>query len=157
MASRRQRILSNIKARLEGITTTDGYETNIGARVLLWELPRFGPSDSGAAVVIQPGEDQPAEGLTKLPIVLPVDIAVVLQGEQGDSGALVEAALRDVKVAIEAEPRDYGGLLRAGRNNPGGPMRGTTESYGRQAGNDQYGFVISYGFPYDEAFGDPDA
>lgn len=155
--SRRQRILDAFKARVEAIRIEDGFETDLGLNVLMWELPAFGPDDPKQVLAIIPREDQVAAALSNIPIDLPVDVAVLVSPELANPGALIEAALRDVKKAVELEDRTLGGLLRGGRNNPGGIVRGTTEPYPRQSGSQVAGASITYVLPYVEAYGDPDA
>ncbi len=158
--SRRERILDALKCRLEGITQNDGYRTNLGHKVLLGEMPRFGPDDPEQVIAILPKEDQIVgewqEG--KVPITWPIDIAVLLKPDLSRPWAIVEAGLVDVKRAIEGPTdRTLGGLLKGGKNNPGGLMRGTTEAFPRHSGSDVVGALVTYACPFWETWGDPEA
>jgi hypothetical protein len=155
--SRRKRILDAFKARIEVIRVEDGFETDLGLNVLMWELPAFGPDDPKQVVAIIPREDQVSAALNNIPIDLPVDVAVLVAPDVTNPGALIEAGLADVKKAVELEDRTLGGLLRGGRNNPGGIVRGTTEPYPRVGGSQVTGASITYVLPYVEAYGYPDA
>lgn len=157
MASRRQRILEAFKARLEAIRIEDGFETDLGLQVLMGELPAFGPDDPTQVLAIIPREDQVAGALNKIPIKLPIDVAVLVAPDISEAWKLIEAGLRDVKRAVELEDRTLGGLLIGGRDNPGGLIRGTTETFPRQSGSMVSGASITYVAPYTEVFGDPDA
>lgn len=156
-ASRRQRILEALKTRVEAIRVEDGFETDLGLHVLFGELPAFGPDDPAQVLAILPREDQVGDALNNIPILLPVDIAVLVAPGVTAPWVLVEAGLRDVKTAIELEDRGLGGLLVGGRNNPGGVKRGTTETFPRTSGSQVAGASITYVCPYVEAFGHPDA
>lgn len=156
-ASRRQRILEALKARLETIQLADGFQTNLGLHVLLGEVPVFGPDDPQQVLAILPQEDQVGEHLSNIPILLPVNIAVIVAPDRDAPWAIVEAALSDIKKAVEVGDRSLGGLLQGGRNNPDGLQRGTTEALERRSGSDAVGALITYGCRYIEAWGDPEA
>jgi hypothetical protein len=157
MATKRQRILEALQERLEVITIENGYETDLGLHILLGELPTFGPDDPKQVIAILPREDQPSAALNKIPIRWPIDIAVLLSPDLSAPWRLVEAGLGDVKKAVELEERTLGGLLTGGQNNPGGLMRGSTETYPRTSGSEMVGALITYVMPYVEVFGSPEA
>jgi hypothetical protein len=89
----------------------------------------------------------------------PIDIGIMLRPDLDSPWTIVEAGLMDVKRAIEDldADRSYGNLLRGGRGNPVGPVRGTTECYPRHSRSEVVGAVITYGFPYNESYGAPEA
>jgi hypothetical protein len=158
--TRRERILAAIKSRLEAIDSDDGYRTNLGRTVKLGEIPRFGPDDPKQALCILPEEDQVEPGVFqegKVPVVWPISIGILVSPDISQPWLIVEAGLRDVKVAMESGDRTLGGLLKGGRNNPGGLLRGTTETFPRQMGSEAVGAKITYAAPYWETWGDPEA
>lgn len=156
--SRRERILDALRERLEGISIDDGYRTNLGLIVKTGEVPRFGPDDPKQALAILPKEDQPGDLQTgKIPIVWPIDIAILVSPDLSQPWAIVEAGLVDVKRAIEGQDLTLGGLLKGGMNNPGGLMRGSTETFNRHSGSETVGALITYAAPYWETWGDPEA
>lgn len=158
--SHRERILTTItEGRLEGIERNNGYRTDLGLNVLVGELPRFGPDDPKQVLAVLPQEDR-IEGEWqegKIPILWPIDIAVLVSPELDKPWVIVEAGLFDVKKAMETGDRTLSGLLKGGKNNPGGLLRGSTETFKRMAGSEAVGALITYAFPYWEVFGDPEA
>jgi hypothetical protein len=158
--TRRERILAAIKARLEAISEAGGYRTNLGAVVKLGEIPRFGPDDPRQALCILPEEDQVDPGALqegKIPILWPISIAILVAPNLSQPWVIVEAGLADVKKAMETGDRTLGGLLKGGMNNPGGLLRGTTETFPRQAGSEAVGAKITYAAPFWETWGNPEA
>lgn len=158
--SRRERILEAIVCRLAVITRNNLYRTDLGMKVLLGELPRFGPDDPPQVLVVIPQEDRLdadwQEG--KIPLSWLIDIAVLVNPDLARPWAIVEAGLVDVKKAIEGpEDRTLGGLLKGGKNNPGGLLRGTTQTFKRAAGSEAVGAMVSYIAPYWETWGNPEA
>ena len=157
--SRRERILEAVRCRLRAITRNDGYRTDLGLTELVGELPRFGPDDPKQVIAMMPQEDR-IEGEFqegKIPILWPIDIAVLVSPEIDEPWAIVEAGLFDVKKAIETDDRTLGGLLKGGKNNPGGLLRGSTETFKRTAGSEAVGALITYACPYWESWGLPEA
>lgn len=153
----RERILAAFKERLEAIEEPE-FRTNLGRKVLLGELPRFGPDDPKQVIAILPREDQIGEFQSgKIPIVWPIDIAVLVAPDVARPWAIVEAGLVDVKVAMESGDPMLDGLLKGGKNNPGGLLRGSTETFPRQSGSEVVGALITYAAPYWETWGDPEA
>lgn len=155
--SKREQILEAIIQRLLLILQPD-YRTNLGQKVLVGRMPRFGEDDPSQVIAVLPKEDQVApEQNEKVAILWPIDIAVLLSPFDFDEPwPTIEAGLMDVKRAIECGDPFYGGLLRGGRGNPGGPVRGTTESFPRHSGSEVVGALITWGFPYTEVRGAPE-
>jgi hypothetical protein len=157
MASRRQRILEALKARVEAITIANGFQTDIGLTVLLGETPTFGPDDATQVLAILPGEDQILGQQAKVSILLPVNIAVIVSPDIAQPWVIVEQALSDIKQAVELVDRSLGGLLTPGDGNVEGLVRGTTEIFERTSGSDAIGAAITYGCKYAESWGNPEA
>lgn len=157
--SKREQILEAIIQRLQRILQPD-YRTNLGAKILVGRMPRFGENDATQVIAVIPKEDQVSpEQNNKVAILWPIDIAVLLSPDDFDEPwSTVEAGIMDVKRVIE-DPDDptYGGLLRGGRGNPGGPVRGSTESFPRHSGSEVVGALVTWGFPYVEVRGAPEA
>jgi hypothetical protein len=156
--SRRLRILEALKARVERIQIEHGYQTDLGKTVLLGVLPTFGPDDPDQVLAILIGEDQVGDQqIGKIPIVLPVNFAVLVKPDVGNPWVLVEQGLSDIKKAVESGDQSLGGLLRGGRNNAEGLMRGSTETMERRSGSEAIGALITYGVKYDESWARPEA
>lgn len=154
--SRRLRILEALKARVSAIKVSDGFNTDAGLRVYLGELPVLTPDDPEAVIAVIPKEDIVGSALNNIPITWPIDIVVLVRPEITEPWVLVENALADIKKAVELEDRTLNGLLIGGRDNPGGLVRGTTETFPRQTGAEVVGVSITYACPYAEAFGYPE-
>lgn len=154
--SRRLRIIDALKARVEAIETVNGFNTNAGQRVYLGELPELGPDDPEAVIAIIPREDIVPDALNNIPIKWPIDIFVLVSPDIAAPWIVTENALADIKKAVELEDRSLGGLLMGGRDNPGGLVRGTTETFPRQTGAEVVGASITYMAPYAEAWGFPE-
>jgi hypothetical protein len=157
--TKREQILEAIIQRLQLILQENGYRTDLGAHILVGRMPRFGEDDPDQVIAVLPKEDQVGTvQLQKIPVLWPIDIALLLAPDSlEEPWPTVEAGLQDVKRAIEdSDDRTFGGLLRGGQGNPGGPVRGTTESFPRHSGSEVVGALITYGFPYTEVYGNPE-
>lgn len=155
-ASRRLRILEALKARVEAITIANGFTTDAGLHVYLGVIPALGADDEKQAIALIPGEDSVGKHLSNIRIDLPVNIAAVADPTLDRPWEAVEAMLLDIKKAVELDDRSLGGLLIEG-NGVLGLYRGTTEILERRSGTDAVGVAITYGCPYVEAFGAPEA
>lgn len=150
MASKRQRILEAFKTRLQTIAIADGFETDIGTKVLINETPKFGPHDSAAVVVI-PGDDRIVGNFQGeyANLMLPVEIHIVGLADIDNAGVRIEQILSDVKRAIETEDRKLGNLVNHQI------VRGQTRTIPRESGSEVVGSVITYDAQYRELWGDP--
>jgi len=156
--SRRQRILEALQARVEVIRVENGFQTDLGKTVQLGVLPTFGPDDPPQVLAILPGEDVIGDlQLGKVPIMLPVNFAVLVKPDVSEPWVIVEQGLSDIKKAVELEDRSLGGLLSPGRNNAEGLVRGSTETMERRSGSEVVGALITYGAKYSESWGLPEA
>ena len=149
--SRRQQILEALKGRLETIQVANGFNTDGGLSVFLGELPALGPDDPDVAIAMVVGDDEvryPAD--LKMLIHLPIDVIAVAKPDSENRNkpwAMVEALLIDIKVAVELDDRQLGGLL----DNT--MRRGNTRTLPRETGSDIIGASITYQLPYVESFG----
>lgn len=156
--SRRQLILEALRTRLQAIQVVNGYQTDVGLKVFFGELPHLGPHDADGAVALIPMEDQVDDmQVGKVSIVLPVNMVALAKPSLSQPWVVVEQIIADIKKAIESGDRSLGGLLAAGKNNPEGLMRGTTETAARGSGSDVVAAMVTYGCHYREAWGNPAA
>lgn len=156
--SRRLQIIEALKARVEQITTANGFNTDAGEHVFVNELPTFGKDDPPVAIVMLVREDHIGDlQLGNIPLILPIDFVALAAPTLDEPWKAVEQVLADIKTAIELEDRSLGGLLTGGRNNPEGLMRGTTEPFYRQNGSEVAGTLITYAATYAEAWSAPEA
>lgn len=153
--SKRQAILEVFYARAVVIRKQNGFQTDLGATLLLGELPHFGPDDPKAVLAMLPQEDVIIGGLQNIGLVLPVNYAVILAPGCADAWRIVEMGLSDIKKAVELADRSLGGLLDGGNNNAEGLQRGTTETWPGVSGLEAVGAVITYAAKYHEGWGYP--
>lgn len=146
---RRLAIIQAMVARLEEISVANGYRTNVGADVRIGEAPHFGPDDPDEAIALVIGEDRVMYQGANLFIELPMEVHALARADIDDPWAAVEAAIADVKEAVELDDRTLGGLV------PRMIERGSTRPYAREEGSLAVGAVIPYIAPYKEAWGKP--
>lgn len=155
VASKRQRILEALKARLREISVENGYATNAGDHIFLGSLPNLGPDDPAPCLAIVPGDDAPGSQQAKVMIDWPIDIYVVasvdLKG--GDPWVAIEDGIADVKQAIELEDRG----LREGVTQllADKIRRAPVRTMPRESGFPLVGAMVGYVAPYWEVWGAP--
>lgn len=147
--SRRQAILAAFIARLSGILIADGYQTDVGQVVFIGERPVLGPDDPDASIDVVVGADEPGYQGENVLVSLPVTVRAVVKATRDSAWATVEAAVSDIKTAIETD-HDLGGLLVAR-----GLERGTVEPRDREPGDVVVGVGIRYTLKYVEKWGAP--
>lgn len=147
--SRRQAILAAFIARLSGILIADGYQTDVGQVVFIGERPVLGPDDPDASIDVVVGADEPGYQGENVFVSLPVTVRAVVKATRDSAWATVEAAVSDIKTAIETD-HDLGGLLVAR-----GLERGTVEPRDREPGDVVVGVGIRYTLKYVEKWGAP--
>lgn len=147
--SRRQAILAAFISRLSGILIADGYQTDVGQVVFIGERPVLGPDDPDASIDVVVGADEPGYQGENVFVALPVTVRAVVKATRDSAWATVEAAVSDIKTAIETD-HDLGGLLVAR-----GLERGTVEPRDREPGDVVVGVGIRYTLKYVEKWGAP--
>lgn len=154
-SSRRELIVAQLASRLESIAVADGFNTNLGATVLINEVPLLGEDDPASAVaMLTLQSDDTWQGkafLVRLPIVLLILVNCDQVADTSDAWVVLEQAIADVRRAIETEDRTLGGLLTA----PFGLERGPLETLPREPGTSTLGAVLNYVAPFKEAWGNP--
>ena len=154
-ATKRRQILEAVRARLQAIKIASDYHTDAGDVVFLGETPVLGPDDPHpVALAMIVLTDDPVHQQQNVKVTLPIEVQIVTQpnaAEQARPWLLVEDAIGDVKVAVEAGDRTLGGLLASGLDLKRGPVRFLE----RTSGNDIVGAGVEYRFGYVEGWGTP--
>jgi hypothetical protein len=150
--SKRLTILNAIKARLAAINGVGVFVTDAGDRIFTGVLPQLGPDDAYPCLVVYAADDSVGNQQSRVMLSLPVEIAVVVPVDAlaKDEWDRVEAALADVKRAIELPDRTLGNRLVQDRLR-----RGSTRMLDRDPGSTVAGVVIRYELPYYEEWGEP--
>lgn len=149
--SKRQLVLEAFKRRLEAIKDADGFFTNAGDYVSLWERKVFGTADPDEWLVVIPGEDSIGMQQVKVVSNLQVVIGLGVKATLEEPWARIEQLLMDVKKAMELEDRTLGGLLTNRL------QRGSTQPFVREPGSKRLAASIVYIAPIAEVWGEPDA
>jgi hypothetical protein len=156
-APRVERIVSAFIAKLQAITTSNGYFTDLGTTLLVNEIPQLGPDDPSQVLVLLIGDDEQTFGpnsnafLIRLPltVIVLVDASVDTSAE---AWQVVERGIADVKRAVEDDDgRTLGGVLTTN----GYLERGNVERIPREGGSGVMGAVLPYAAPYKEGWGRP--
>lgn len=136
-----------LKARLEGITLAHGYSSDAGKTLFIGENPKLGPDDVTASIGISPLRDVVEYEGENITLTLPVLIQVIVGDKAETPWDTIEAAIADVKTAIEQD-HDLDGTLI-----PRGLSRGMTEPVDRDL--EFIGVTIEYRLTYKEGWGAP--
>jgi hypothetical protein len=147
MADTRQAILEELLARLQTIRRDDGYQTDAGATVFLYETPQLGPDDPNEAIALIPRDDVPSDQGGEVLTVLPIDIQALAKADTDETGTTVEAVRADIRQAIESGDRTLGGLLTREL------VRGRTRTVPRDAGVTTVRVGTEYSATYLDAWG----
>lgn len=147
--STRQAALTELKTRLEGILTADGYQTDAGALVFVLEEPVLGDDDPDSAIALVIHPDAPEWQGDKGFVTLAVEVQAHAKGAAADPWGSVEALLADIKTAVEQDHDLAGTLL------PKGLERGATTVLKRESGSTTVGAGIEYRLQYAETWGAP--
>lgn len=149
----RSLIVAALLERLGDVTTGNGYATTFGS-LFQGQVPELGPDDAHAVASVLMGDDTAEHAGPGLRVTAEAVITVVVKADdpQGNPWVELEAALGDVKQAIEIEEADkvrrrLGGLLEQ-------PMRrlGTTIAP-RPAGAQDVGLQLTYQVQFKEQWG----
>lgn len=151
----RKRILAEVKARLEQVTTANGFNTDAGLNLFLGVQPKLGPDDPDAAIAIAP-QDQTPVGLTLQHIGgdWPVEIIAIANASpnRGEPWFLVEDVLADIQRAMELEDRLFNRALMAYQDFEVGVAR----TFGREAASESVAVSQTYTFRTQRVWGNPD-
>lgn len=138
-------------AQLATIDGTGSFVTAAGTKIYQGFLPQLGPDDTYPCLAVCISDDEVGNQQARVVLQLPIDIYVVVPiGSESAVWTEVEAALADVKRALELEDRTLGGLLGNER-----VRRGPTRNLERESAGVVAGVVIRYTLPYFEEWGQP--
>lgn len=146
----RSAALAEMRTRVKTITKANGFNTDAGKKVFLGEAPVLGPDDPDAVIALVVGADSAGYQGEHASVSLPVDVQVNVKAtDLEDPWPTVEAAVEDVKRAIETD-HDLGGkLLRRGLE------RGSSRPFDREAGSVFVGVAVEYTLRFVELWGAP--
>lgn len=148
-ASRREQIIDALKTRAEAITVVGGFNTDLGASLLINELPQFGPDDPRQVLVMLVGDDEITSQGKGFLYRLPFTFLVLVDADVEDGWRQVEQGIADVKRAIELEDRTLGGL------SSGYMERGNVETIPREPGSAAIAAAVPYVTFMKEGWGAP--
>ena len=147
--SARQQALAVLIARLEGISTGAGFQTDVGQRVFVMEAPTLGPDDPESAIALVIGEDEPGYQGENVVVRLPVQVQAHAPANLEDPWGSVEAIIADIKKAVETD-HDLGGTLVKR-----GLERASTSPLAREEGSQYVGAGVAYRLVMREGWGTP--
>jgi hypothetical protein len=113
VSSKRDQIFAAVKARFATITVAAGYQTDIGANVLEWQLTALDNGQLPASLLSDPVEETSTEGsknsatYTRLLTI----VAQLVLAETDATATMARKALADVIKAIGTDDK-WGGLAR---------------------------------------------
>lgn len=149
--SRRQEIIAWVLARLQGISTGAGYQTDAGATVLVNELPEFGENDPTVALVLVVAVDEQDWVGKSFLLKLPLSVMAFVDTDRidtADAWMKAEELVADIKKALELDDdRRMDGLLASTFE------RGEVETVPREPGTSTMGAIVNYKAPYKESWG----
>jgi hypothetical protein len=147
--TRRYSAIVELKARLQDISVSNGYETDAGAHVLVGEEPTFGPDDPTSAIAVSIGTDEPGYQGEHIAVTLPVEVGALVKADVDQPWLTVEQIVGDIKTAVETD-HDLAGILLAR-----GLERGSVKPLERQEGSEYVGAVVEYRLRLKELWGAP--
>lgn len=147
--SRRELAVDALLERVRAIAVNDGYNTDLGATVVVNEFPEFGPDDPRETLVLLVGDDELRSQGHWFLYTLPISILVLVDADVEDGWRTVERGIADVKRAVEQDDHTLGGLVS------GTFERGAVEVLPRQPGSSAIGAVVPYLLPMKEGWGEP--
>lgn len=148
-ASRRQRILEALFARLEAIRVGATFQTDAGRFVYVNETPGFGPDDAETAIALVIGVDVVRVQGNKVFVALPIEVQALASAGLKEGWRYTEPVLADIKRALELEDRTLGGLVEQWL------ARGSTRTLERDEGSTTVGVAVGYEANYSETWGNP--
>jgi hypothetical protein len=149
VATRRQALGLAILERISAVRTADGFETDLGALVFWGEAVVLGDGDPEIAAAVIFGSDIVSYQGENVLTTLPIEIQVVAKANLDKPWLTIEAALGDVKRAMETADRTLGGLI------PRQIRRGMTRTLPREPGSEMIGLGLTYLAELLEAWGRP--
>lgn len=152
----RKRILAEVKARLEQVTTELGFNTDAGKFIFLNVRPNLGPDNPDAVIAIVPQDESPVL-LTAQTIGgdWPIEVIAIANASENrdEPWLIVEDVLADIRRAIELEDRTFGGALVS----PFDMEVGIARTFGRESASESVAVSQTYTFRTQRVWGHPDA
>jgi hypothetical protein len=151
----RKRILAEIIRRLSMITPDNpDFVTDAGRHVFVEQLPKLGPNDPDAAIVVVSGEQSTRFQALHVMGDWPIEIIAVANAEQHrtEPWLLVEDVVADIQRAMETDDRTFAGTLA--RHDCF--EVGTTRIFGREDGSEVVAVSQTYVFSVKRVWGHPD-
>lgn len=145
----RQAAISELKTRLARISVANGFQTDAGLALFVGERPALGPADPEASLVVLIQEDEPGYQGENVVSTVPVDVQVIVKADITDPWETVEAAVADIKTAVETD-HDLGGTTVQR-----GLTRGVTRPLERDPGSEYTGVAVGYRLMLGERWGAP--
>ena len=151
--STRQEILAEIISRLEGIRRTAGYQTDIGARVVIGEVPVFSEGDEEQWLSVEPSDSDINHSMENVGAEWIVEVQAMSRADAESPWLTIEALIADVCKAIENDSdgetdRDLGGLCIEIR-------KASDRIIKREAGSDYVGAAVGYRILFGRPWGTP--
>jgi hypothetical protein len=148
MASRRESILTTLKARLADVQRTNDFQTDIGLCLFVNEIPELGPDDPRESVCLLMGGEQLRGNWPAVLVEAEIYVLVLVDATLTDGWVVLEQAIADVKQAIELDDdRRLSGLLHS-------PIeRGAIETATREPGTSAMAATVPYTVRYKETWG----
>lgn len=114
MSSRRQSIVDAIKARFAGITSANGYQTDVGAHVKEWQVTALEGEELPAAIISDPREKALIDNKNSGSFTRQLTIIVSMVFDESTiTPEEARKALADANKAIGVDPRWSGLATRS--------------------------------------------
>lgn len=157
--------MRELATRLAYITIDNDYSSDAGLHIYAGQIPKLGPDDPPEVLAISVGDEtQQADDAGRISYTVPVEVIAILNPTDIDSPLwTIEAAIRDIKVAVEIEGNDQNlpigpaSIMRSLDGTlPTGLSRGVVRTYPREGGSEIVGASVEYQLSFQEEWGQPD-
>lgn len=158
-ASRRELAFNDLLHRLEFVQTANGFNTDAGLSLFIFEEAQLGDDDP-IAIQVEPGADRPTMAGRRITAELPIQIqALVFSpafGTVAEKVHALEGLVADIKRAVEIDDGAKADLQHGLEGTrPKGLIRGVTLPLERKPGSLIVGVAVEYIAIFQEAWGEP--